>query len=102
MQSCRRVNFNSTNRGVVVVRTFHPSADLPSAVARFVQYDHACTLEDREERLGLLANALWRGVYMSNEDVKMPLARMMAEYVDSELNGMYELDTVREASDGGR
>lgn len=42
-----------------------------------------------------LANALWRGVYMSNETVKMPLARMMAEYVDSELSDMYALDAVR-------
>lgn len=85
-----------------MVRNFHPPADLPPAFARFVQYDHACTLEDREERLGLLANALWRGVYMSNENIKMPLARMMAEYVDSELDDMYALDAVRETSDGGR
>lgn len=56
-----------------------------------VQYDHAYTLESREERMEILMSALWRGVFMNNESIKEPHVRVIAEYMDSELSDVYEI-----------
>ncbi|CBN76003.1 conserved unknown protein [Ectocarpus siliculosus] len=57
-----------------------------------VQFDHAYTLESREERMDVLTSALWRGVYMSDESIKEPHVRVLAEYVDAELADIYAVD----------
>ncbi|CAM9832338.1 unnamed protein product [Pylaiella littoralis] len=57
-----------------------------------VQYDHAYTLESREERMHILTSALWRGVFMSDESIKEPHVRVLAEYIDSELDDIYAVD----------
>lgn len=56
------------------------------------QYDHAYSLEDREERLDALSGALWRGIYSRNTRLDEELVRLMAEHVDSELSDVYALD----------
>lgn len=61
------------------------------------QYDHAYTLESREERMKILMSALWRGVFMNNESIKEPHVRVIAEYMDSELADVYDIDAVRGA-----
>lgn len=45
----------------------------------------------------ILMSALWRGVFMSNESIKEPHVRMIAEYMDSELADVYDIDAVRGA-----
>lgn len=60
-----------------------------------IQYDHAYTLEDREERLDALSGALWRGIYSRNTKLDEDLVRLMAVHVDSELSDMHALDEVR-------
>lgn len=59
------------------------------------QFDHAYTHETPEERLETLAGALWRSVYMRNEGLKEGHVRKLAQYVDTELADMYEVDKVR-------
>lgn len=45
--------------------------------------------------MDVLTSALWRGVYMSDESVKEPHVRVLAEYVDAELADIYAVDVVR-------
>lgn len=59
------------------------------------QYDHAYTLETRKERLESLKGALWRGVYMSDDRIQEAHVQVVAEYIDSELADMYNLNAVR-------
>lgn len=59
------------------------------------QYDHAYTLESRDERLDFLCGALWRGVYMSCDKITEQHVRLMAEYIDSELADVYAIASVR-------
>lgn len=59
------------------------------------QYDHAYTHETAEDRLDTLSGALWRSVYLRNEGLKEGHVRTLAQYVDSELAEMYEVDKVR-------
>lgn len=42
-----------------------------------------------------LAGAIWRTVYARNESVGEERVRLMAEYVNSELLDVYEVDKVR-------
>lgn len=82
-----------------------PDADMPHRPCCFLslsllplcQYDHAYTLESREERMEILMSALWRGVFMNNESIKEPHVRVIAEYMDSELSDVYEIGAVRGA-----
>ena len=55
------------------------------------------TLRATEERMEILMSALWRGVFMNNESIKEPHVRVIAEYMDSELADVYEIDAVRGA-----
>ncbi|CAM9363868.1 unnamed protein product [Scytosiphon promiscuus] len=57
-----------------------------------VQYDHAFTLESREERMGILKSALWTGIFMSDESIKESHVRVLAEYMDAELADIYAVD----------
>eukprot|EP00752_Nemacystus_decipiens_P005308 g4815.t1 len=57
-----------------------------------VQYDHAYTLESRSERMDVLTSALWTGIFMSDESIKEPHVRVLAEYIDSELADIYAVD----------
>ena len=43
----------------------------------------------------IMMSALWRGVFMGNESIKEPHVRVIAEYLDSELADVYEIDAVR-------
>lgn len=45
--------------------------------------------------MDLLSSALWGGVFMSDESIKEPHVRVVAEYIDSELADMYAVDAVR-------
>lgn len=45
----------------------------------------------------ILTSALWRGVFMSDESIKEPHVRALAEYIDSELADIYAVDVVRVA-----
>ncbi|CAM9625840.1 unnamed protein product [Discosporangium mesarthrocarpum] len=63
-----------------------------------VQYDHAYTLEDEEERIDMLAGALWRGVYMRSEEMdgmSEEHVLTLARYIDGELQGMLQVPQVR-------
>lgn len=44
--------------------------------------------------MDVLTSALWRGVYMSDESIKEPHVRVLAEYVDAELADISAVDVV--------
>lgn len=74
---------------IPIIRSWPPRND------QIDQYDHAYTLESRTERMDVLTSALWRGVFMSDESIKEPHVRVLAEYIDTELADIYAVDAVR-------
>lgn len=46
--------------------------------------------------MNVLTSALWTGIFMSDESIKEPHVRVLAEYIDSELADIYAVDAVRE------